>query len=689
MRTRHRYLGFIVVLAVALVLAPGFTRAARAASEDVAMFYDDLSQQGQWFEYENYGPVWHPNNVGEDWRPYTNGRWAPTNDGYVFETEEPWGWATYHYGNWMPTSGYGWVWVPGRTWYPSTVDWRTSPEDAPVDASYIGWAPTPPPNYVPPPAYAPPSYYPGSPTTDALSSPLWIFVQAASFLLGLGQPYTPAYSYYGCNCLAPPAYIPAFYPQTVIVRNYWTPTYYGAGVIGTGLIGAYNWGPPVRYVSRVTNINTTIINRTINYNSVNITRINNIRPPRQVLDRNPHIRQITPAALVQGQPLPRSRQATNLRLAQANLNKPNIVRAPRNVPPLRAEIPRVKPLPVERGRGLPGTALPPRATQKLTPQMERNIKQVPANRQFVPAGAPRPQLEHRPAGLRPAQVQPGAPGRPGQVQPGTFGRPGEVQPGAQGRPGEARQGRPGEGAPARGVQGRGEVPRRPAEAGPGAARPGEFHPGQARPGQARPGEVRTGTPSRTGAPLHPEAARGMSPQERQRLEQEHQRLQRGGQPGQAPGQAPGQQQRIQQQQQQRQQQQMQMQQRQREQQQQQMQQRQREQQLRQQQQQEQRRREQQSQQQRMQQMQRQREQQAQQQRQQQMQQQRVREQQAQQQRMQQQQQQRLQQQQQQRQQQLQQQQRLQQQQQQRQQQQQQQRQQQQQQKKKPQEEHSH
>jgi len=159
MTSRQRPRGFMVALALAfaLVLGPGFTGAAEAASEDVAMFYDDLSQYGQWVEYEKYGPVWRPSQVPEDWRPYTNGRWVPTTDGNVFESEEPWGWATYHYGNWMPTEANGWVWVPGRTWYPATVEWRSSPESEPVETSYVGWAPTPPPNYEPPPSYASPS----------------------------------------------------------------------------------------------------------------------------------------------------------------------------------------------------------------------------------------------------------------------------------------------------------------------------------------------------------------------------------------------------------------------------------------------------------------------------------------------------------------------------------------------------
>ena len=154
--TSKRPPGFIVILALglALVLGSGFYQPARAASEDVAMFYDDLSQYGQWVDYENYGPVWRPSNVDDQWRPYTDGRWVPTDDGYVFESQEPWGWATYHYGNWMPTEGYGWVWSPGRTWYPSTVEWRTSPETAQVDNSYVGWAPVPPPDYVPTQSYA-------------------------------------------------------------------------------------------------------------------------------------------------------------------------------------------------------------------------------------------------------------------------------------------------------------------------------------------------------------------------------------------------------------------------------------------------------------------------------------------------------------------------------------------------------
>jgi hypothetical protein len=134
---------FKVVVAglLAVLLLGSLATPAAAGTEDVALFYDELSPYGQWVDYGNYGPVWYPSRVSENWRPYLDGRWVPTADGWVFETNEPWGWATYHYGNWMPTPEHGWVWAPGRTWYPSTAAWRTSDE-------FIGWAPIPPPNYV-------------------------------------------------------------------------------------------------------------------------------------------------------------------------------------------------------------------------------------------------------------------------------------------------------------------------------------------------------------------------------------------------------------------------------------------------------------------------------------------------------------------------------------------------------------
>ena len=51
--------------------------------------------------------------------------------------EQPFGWATYHYGRWAYSNRLGWVWVPGTQWAPAWVAWRGS-ED------HLAWAPLPP-----------------------------------------------------------------------------------------------------------------------------------------------------------------------------------------------------------------------------------------------------------------------------------------------------------------------------------------------------------------------------------------------------------------------------------------------------------------------------------------------------------------------------------------------------------------
>jgi len=391
MKGRRRSPGVMAILALTLALAlgSGFSQPARAASVDVAMFYDDLAPYGQWVDYQDYGPVWVPSNVGDDWRPYTDGRWVPTSDGYVFESQEPWAWATYHYGNWMPTSGYGWVWSPGRTWYPSTVEWRTTPDNLPADNSYVGWAPIPPPNYTPPEGYAPAGYYSGMPADNLLTSPFWIFAQAASFLLGFGQPYTPAYSYLYQPCLVPPNYVPVFFGQTAFVPGYYAPSYYPPSYFSRGFVGAYSYGPSAGYISRHSNISPAVFNRTVNYNTANITKFHNVMAPSGVLSGNPAIRNIQPQALTEGRPLPPARQIDNVNLARANLNKPNILAAPANVKPLTARIPKAPPGATQPVRtGIPGTALPARSMMKLTPAQQAAIGKVPASQQIHPVVPP-------------------------------------------------------------------------------------------------------------------------------------------------------------------------------------------------------------------------------------------------------------------------------------------------------------
>ena len=53
-----------------------------------------------------------------DWRPYCNGHWERTEDGWYWVSDEPWGWATYHYGRWDFDPAIGWYWVPQTQWAP-------------------------------------------------------------------------------------------------------------------------------------------------------------------------------------------------------------------------------------------------------------------------------------------------------------------------------------------------------------------------------------------------------------------------------------------------------------------------------------------------------------------------------------------------------------------------------------------
>jgi hypothetical protein len=113
-----------------------------AGINDVEQFYEPLAPYGSWVAYPGYGMVWVPSQtvVGAGYRPYTHGHWEYSEWGWTWVDHHPFGWATGHYGRWFYDSSYGWVWVPGTTWSPAWVSWRTG-------GAYIGWAPMPPGSY--------------------------------------------------------------------------------------------------------------------------------------------------------------------------------------------------------------------------------------------------------------------------------------------------------------------------------------------------------------------------------------------------------------------------------------------------------------------------------------------------------------------------------------------------------------
>jgi hypothetical protein len=104
------------------------------AGPSIYDFRSGLDRYGRWVDTPEYGWVWQPTQVSYRWQPYWDGRWMWTTAGWTWVTDEPWGWATYHYGRWAMLDGAGWVWLPGHVWGPAWVAWRWG-------GGYAGWCP--------------------------------------------------------------------------------------------------------------------------------------------------------------------------------------------------------------------------------------------------------------------------------------------------------------------------------------------------------------------------------------------------------------------------------------------------------------------------------------------------------------------------------------------------------------------
>jgi hypothetical protein len=102
----------------------------------VNKFYDDLMPYGGWAWLPRYGWVWRPYAPPAGWRPYSQGHWAESDYGWTWVSDEPYGWACYHYGRWDLDDTCGWVWTPGLVWGPAWVAWRTCDD-------FVGWVPLP------------------------------------------------------------------------------------------------------------------------------------------------------------------------------------------------------------------------------------------------------------------------------------------------------------------------------------------------------------------------------------------------------------------------------------------------------------------------------------------------------------------------------------------------------------------
>jgi hypothetical protein len=123
--------------ALALVLIFGTSTPILAQETDVAPgdYGQALAPYGTWVDDGTYGQVWEP-TTDQDWQPYVDGSWDWTGDGWTWDSDEPWAW-TLHYGRWVLSPTFGWVWVPGDVWGPAWVDWFSGD-------GFVGWAPLTP-----------------------------------------------------------------------------------------------------------------------------------------------------------------------------------------------------------------------------------------------------------------------------------------------------------------------------------------------------------------------------------------------------------------------------------------------------------------------------------------------------------------------------------------------------------------
>jgi hypothetical protein len=111
-----------------------------------------LEENGKWERvyYEGgYHEFWQPTQVDPSWRPFTVGHWTEWYGDQCWVPDEPFGYVTHHYGNWVMVNG-GWYWappvapvavaggpLPGFGWYPGRVAWIGADDN-------IGWVPLAP-----------------------------------------------------------------------------------------------------------------------------------------------------------------------------------------------------------------------------------------------------------------------------------------------------------------------------------------------------------------------------------------------------------------------------------------------------------------------------------------------------------------------------------------------------------------
>lgn len=138
MKTKTILLTLLLTIAGSTLAGSATARMGRMRERP--LFHDELQPYGTWMRLRDHGWAWKPRIMvnGSSWRPYCdNGQWVWTSHGWYWKSFYPWGSVAFHYGRWLLSSEFGWVWMPGSEWAPAWVSWRYSDR-------FCGWAPLPP-----------------------------------------------------------------------------------------------------------------------------------------------------------------------------------------------------------------------------------------------------------------------------------------------------------------------------------------------------------------------------------------------------------------------------------------------------------------------------------------------------------------------------------------------------------------
>jgi hypothetical protein len=152
----------------------------------------ELEENGRWetVSYEGRNRhFWRPTRVGSDWTPFTAGRWTEYYGDNTWIPDEPFGYPTHHYGNWVYVNN-AWYWMPPQTgggygWNPGRVAWIGSGED-------VGWVPL-----APRERYY--SHYAWGPTATVITTAAAVGLTIASLAYLNHAVVVPHHDFYGVN----------------------------------------------------------------------------------------------------------------------------------------------------------------------------------------------------------------------------------------------------------------------------------------------------------------------------------------------------------------------------------------------------------------------------------------------------------------------------------------------------------